>query len=101
MSVLKADTIQSTGGGAATLTKQEAAKAYSRVDPNTISSSLNVSSLTDAGTGLFEDNFTNAFGAATYSSVASPGGSTNIQMMLGLYPLFARQMLLVRLKNRE
>ena len=57
------------------------AKAWSRVDPNTISDSFNVSSLTDQGTGLFEDNFINAFSAATYSSVASPGGSTNIQMM--------------------
>jgi hypothetical protein len=28
MSTLKADTIQSTGGGAATLTKQSAAKAW-------------------------------------------------------------------------
>ena len=81
-SVLNVDTIADKAGtGPVGLTKQSAAKAYSRVDPNTISSSLNVSSLTDAGTGLFEDNFTNAFSAATYSSVASPGGSTNIQMM--------------------
>jgi len=82
MSTVKVDTlVASDGTSPVTLTKQSAAKAYSRVAPNNISSSLNVSSLTDAGTGLFEDNFTNAFSAATYSSVASPGGSTNIQMM--------------------
>ena len=32
MSTLKADTIQSTGGGAATLTKQSAAKAWVNFD---------------------------------------------------------------------
>ena len=64
------------------------AKAWSRVDPNTISDSFNVSSLTDQGTGLFEDNFINAFSDATYSSVASPGGSTNIQMMFATAALF-------------
>ena len=57
------------------------AKAWSRVAPNTISDSLNVSSLTDAGTGLFEDNFLSAFSAANYSSVASPAGNINIQVM--------------------
>lgn len=91
-SILKVDTITGvttagsiavTGEGNSTTTnlQQGLAKSWSRVDPNTISDSFNVSSLTDAGTGLFEDNFTNAFSAATYSSVASPGGSTNIQMM--------------------
>ena len=36
MSTLKADTIQSTSGGAATLTKQEAAKAWVNVNHRTI-----------------------------------------------------------------
>ena len=35
MSTLKADTIQSTGGGAATLTKQTAAKHFLSFDGNT------------------------------------------------------------------
>ena len=35
MSTLKADTIQSTGGGAATLTKQSAAKAFYKGYMNT------------------------------------------------------------------
>ena len=80
---LKVDTLtHSTAGSLATnYVVEGSAKAWSRVDPNTISDSFNVSSLTDAGTGLFEDNFTNTFSAATYSSVASPGGGTNIQMM--------------------
>ena len=80
---IKADTLEhSTAGSLDTsYVVNGSAKAWSRVDPNTISDSFNVSSLTDAGTGLFEDNFTNAFSAATYSSVASPGGSVNIQMM--------------------
>ena len=61
MSTLKADTIQSTSGGAATLTKQQAAKAwvnYDAVDQAT-KGSLNQSSLTDHGTGDFSSFYTN------------------------------------------
>ena len=66
MSTLKADTIQSTGGGAATLTKQQAAKHFVNYDaPNTTSdSSFNQSSLTDYATGEFKSNFTNSFSSA-------------------------------------
>ena len=67
MSTLKADTIQSTGGGAATLTKQEATKHwvnYDAVDGAT-DGSLNQSTLTDHGTGEFSSNFTNNFSSAT------------------------------------
>ena len=49
MSTLKADTIQSTGGGAATLTKQQAAKHFVWFDGNTsnaIENSFNNSSVT-------------------------------------------------------
>ena len=49
MSTLKADTIQSTGGGAATLTKQHAAKAYCSIDGDTtVNESLNIASTTDS-----------------------------------------------------
>jgi len=67
MSTLKADTIQSTGGGAATLTKQQAAKHFVNYDaPNTTSdSSFNQSTLTDHGTGEFKSNFTTNFSSAT------------------------------------
>ena len=67
MSTLKADTIQSTGGGAATLTKQEALKHwvnYDAVDGAT-DGSLNQSTLTDHSTGEFSSNFTNNFSSAT------------------------------------
>ena len=76
MSVLKADTIQSTGGGAATLTKQSAAKAWSSLDSSggstaTQHGSFNVSSVLDDGTGQYGFNFTNNMNGATYSSVGS------------------------------
>jgi len=68
MSTLKADTIQSTGGGAATLTKQAAAKMFANVtnvsNSNLIKSSLNVSTMTDTATGKVELNFTNSFATA-------------------------------------
>ena len=76
MSTLKADTIQSTGGGAATLTKQSAAKAWSSLDSSggstaTQHGSFNVSSVLDDGTGQYGFNFTNNMNGATYSSVGS------------------------------
>ena len=62
MSTLKADTIQSTSGGAATLTKQHAAKAwgsYQMNSSNAINNSFNVSSQTDTGTGKSTIAWTN------------------------------------------
>jgi len=63
MSTLKADTIQSTGGGAATLTKQVAAKMHFGISGSdaAIKQSLNVSSTTDDGTGDYDITVTNAF----------------------------------------
>ena len=78
-STLKADTIQSTGGGAATLTKQSAAKAW--VNFNTVPStpaipgSFNVSSLTDDGPEI-KFNLTSAMADAFYAPVGSAGGPT-------------------------
>ena len=69
MSTLKADTIQSTGGGAATLTKQSAAKAWVNFNgTGTIASrdSTGISSLSDNGTGDYSVNFSNAFNSANY-----------------------------------
>tara|TARA_Y100001951_G_C11261691_1_gene252898 strand:+ start:39 stop:392 length:354 start_codon:yes stop_codon:yes gene_type:complete len=71
MSTLKADTIQSTGGGAATLTNQQAAKCGSAHGTDAVlDSGFNVSSITDQGTGTFDTNYTNNFSAAinVYSS---------------------------------
>ena len=63
MSTLKADTIQSTGGGAATLTKQEALKQWISWDGvnNDIEGSLNVSSVLDEETGVYKLSVTSAF----------------------------------------
>lgn len=75
MSTLKADTIQSTGGGAATLTKQEAPKLvvrYTTVSTTaTVGSPLNVASLTDNGTGDTSISNTSAFSDALYAILAA------------------------------
>ena len=74
MSTLKADTIQSTSGGAATLTKQSAAKAwlkYNGTGTIAISDSFGVTSITDVTTGTTTITFTNAMGNANYSTVAT------------------------------
>ena len=71
MSTLKADTIQSTGGGAATLTKQHAAKAWATIigtGTPTINDSLNMTSVTDNSTGNYTFVLTNAMGNAEYAS---------------------------------
>ena len=79
MSTLKADTIQSTGGGAVTLTKQSAAKAWvnfkNSVDPPAIQGSFNVSSLTDDGAEI-KFNLISAMADAFYAPVGSGGGAT-------------------------
>jgi len=69
MSTLKADTIQSTGGGAATLTKQHAAKAWSKnqADNTALLGSFNISSLDDDGTGDLGLHLTSAMSDANYS----------------------------------
>jgi hypothetical protein len=81
MSTLKADTIQSTGGGAATLTKQSAAKAWFNVSQtsNVINDSLNYSSYTDHSTGQFTVTFTNAMNSDRYGG----GGTKTISAYNG------------------
>ena len=75
MSTLKADTIQSRGGGPVTLTKQEATKHWVNYDAvdQTTDGSLNQSTLTDHATGEFSSNFTNNFGSATNKCHLSSG----------------------------
>ena len=72
MSTLKADTIQSTSGGAATLTKQQAAKMIINYDhaAATIRSSANVSSVADDATGKFTISYTSSMNDANYSPSA-------------------------------
>ena len=70
MSTLKADTIQSTGGGAATLTKQHAAKVWVNwkgTDTVGLNGSFNVSSGADLGTADYQINYSNAMGDVNYS----------------------------------
>jgi hypothetical protein len=72
MSTLKADTIQSTSGGAATLTKQSAAKAWSNYNHNggSVNDSFNQSSATDNSTGSFDINFTSSMSNQYYCVTA-------------------------------
>jgi hypothetical protein len=74
MSTLKADTIQSTSGGAATLTKQSAAKAWANLNGSTfgLRDSFNVASATDNGTGHHTISFSSDMSSANYS--VSGGG---------------------------
>ena len=74
MSTLKADTIQNTSGGAATLTNQEAAKSFLRYEQDsspTVRTSFNISSVHDDGTGLFQPNFTNNMSDAYHVTLGS------------------------------
>lgn len=88
MSTLKADTIQNTSGGAATLTKQIAAKLRANFDGSVSSlsadGSFNLSSLTDNGIGDHTINATSSFSDRHYSvsgSVAyEDGGSATAAM---------------------
>ena len=70
MSTLKADTIQSTSGGAATLTKQSAAKAWANLNGSTfgLRKSLNIASAVDNGTGDYTFSFTSAMADINYAS---------------------------------
>jgi hypothetical protein len=80
MSTLKADTIQSTSGGAATLTKQSATKAWGEFNGSagTISygDSFNCASLTDNGTSDYSSARTNNMGNALYPVLGTAGKTT-------------------------
>ena len=94
MSTLKADTIQNTSGGAATLTKQSPSKSFVNFDMagTTARDSFNLSSLTDRATGKFTVNLSSAHANANYACV----GYTNAYnadgfaggMSLGLHSNF-------------
>jgi hypothetical protein len=97
MSVLKADTIQSTGGGAATLTKQIAPKTFSvsAADGTSISASFNISSLSDDGTGLQTFSLTNSMSNTNYAALAtgktSFGGMVTDSHAVGSYRTAVRR----------
>ena len=74
MSTLKADTIQNTSGGAATLTKQQAAKQWANLNGDgtiALRDSFNTSTATDNGTGDYSFTFTNSMSDANYLVVGA------------------------------
>ena len=74
MSTSKVDTVQSTGGGAVTLTNQAAAKVH-LLGSNAGSpfNALNVSSGVDNGTGDYTYNITNALSSSSTMFLATAG----------------------------
>ena len=64
-------TVASEGGAATTDLQQGLAKAWARLNPNTLQDSLNTASILDNGTGDFEYNFTNNMNNANYSLFGS------------------------------
>ena len=66
MSTIKVDTVQSSGGGAVTLTKLQALTHWVNYDAvnQTTDGSFNQSTLTDSATGLFISNYTSALSGA-------------------------------------
>ena len=79
MSTLKADTIQSTSGGAATLTKQSASKAFISFDGTgtvSIDVSFNVSTLTDHGSAEYSITYTNNINTSNHPITGTNVGSS-------------------------
>ena len=71
MSTLKVTTIQTSAGGAVTLTKQSANKVWLnfKSDDPSIRDSFNITTMTDGGNCNYTHNFTNNMGNDDYSPV--------------------------------
>lgn len=97
MSELRATTISDLAGtGPVTLKKQSASKAWVNFNgtfngTGTIAArdSENVSSLTDNGTGDYTISFSNAFGAADFSAVATTAYTHFVVNMIAVLNLSA------------
>tara|TARA_Y100000389_G_scaffold191335_1_gene217355 strand:+ start:492 stop:878 length:387 start_codon:yes stop_codon:yes gene_type:complete len=88
MSILKTDLLQTSSGGATTLTKQSAAKAWANYDTTgttSIRDSFNHSSITDQNTGDTQLNFTNNLSSGNYSVTAMAGRAGAIASILARY----------------
>ena len=87
MSTLKADTIQNTSGGAATLTKQQAAKVVCTFNGSasgaTVRTRFNVSSTDDDATGQYGVNFTSAMSGTEFTAVGSNIGDSGTTYRVG------------------
>ena len=72
MSTIKVDTVQSTGGGAVTLTNQSASKfrVHHSGDSPTTNESFNMSTLTDEATGRYSYAFSNNFNTVYFTTTA-------------------------------
>ena len=83
MSTIKVDTVQSTGGGAVTLTNQHAAKAWVKhSDAAALEGSFNIASGTDNGTGDYTFAFTSNMTNAEYAiSGACLNASSNVPVV--------------------
>ena len=70
MSTLKVDTVQSTGGGAVTLTNQSASKfrVHHSGDAPTTNESFNMSTLTDEAAGRYSYAFSNNFNTVYFTT---------------------------------
>ena len=79
MSTLKAATIQSTSGGAATQTKQSASKAFISFDGTgtvSIDVSFNVSTLTDHGSAEYSITYTSNINTSNHPITGTNVGSS-------------------------
>ena len=103
MSTIKVNTVQSTGGGAVTLTNQAAAKAFFACDNMAIIGSLNSAGLTDNGTGDLTLTVTSAMANANYSTGMGAGGSattdSSIRIVEGIDATTARTASAIRLRQ--
>lgn len=77
MSKIVTNTIETSTGGAVTLTKQIAPKCWAHANHSndTIPDSFNLSSITDDDTGLKDYNWTTSFANASYSGTNGMGGN--------------------------
>ena len=72
-------TVSSDGGAVTTSLQQGLAKAWSNVSSSqVVNDSLNVSSITDTGTGDYDLNWTNSFNNTSYSHVGADGFYGNL-----------------------
>jgi len=73
MSTVHCNTVQTSSGGAVTLTKQTTAKAHGVFDMsnNTTPDSFNIASFTDRATGCLYGNYTNSMSSASHTVTGS------------------------------
>jgi hypothetical protein len=91
MSTVHCNTIQTSSGGAVTLTKQSAPKAHTQLDQvstTELNGSFNFSSVTDDGPGLADLFFTNNFSDNSYANPATSDGGGVTQAVVSSWHNF-------------